>query len=178
VPAPDSFATDRLVGQRIDRGDEPFLRAMYRDPRVNATLGGRRDEVGVRDQLDRMIDHWDRRGFGVWIIRDRVTNERVGWVGLHDTDVGGPGGVELLYAIAADRWREGLATEAGRATLDIARDALDLDELVCFTLPDNVGSQRTMAGLGFVDAGLAEHAGLPHVLTRRRLDQREDAERG
>ena len=48
-----------------------------------------------------MIDHWDRRGFGTWILRDRVTDEPVGWVGLHDTDIGGPGGVELLYAIAS-----------------------------------------------------------------------------
>jgi len=178
VRAPDSFTTERLVARRITRDDEPFMRAMFQDPQVTATLGGPRDEVRVRESMDRMIDHWDRRGFGVWIIRDRFTDEPVGWVGLHDTDVGGPGGVELLYSVASARWREGLATEAGRATLDIARDSLGLDELVCFTLPINVGSQRTMKGLGFVDAGTAEHAGLPHVLTRRRLDAKEDADRG
>jgi RimJ/RimL family protein N-acetyltransferase len=178
VPAPDSFTTARLVGRRIEPEDEPFMYAMFQDPQVTATLGGRRDEVRVRELMDRWTTDWDRRGFGVWIIRDRTTDERVGWVGLQDTDVGGSGSVELLYAVASDRWREGLATEAGRAALDIARDSLGLRELVCFTLPHNIGSHRTMKGLGFVDAGTAEHAGLPHVLTRRRLDQREDGEHG
>jgi RimJ/RimL family protein N-acetyltransferase len=128
--------------------------------------------------LDRMSANWDRSGYGTWILEDRATGEPVGWVGLGDTDTGGPGSVELLYAIASSRWREGLATEAGRAVLDLARDNLDRDELVCFTLVDNVGSQATMRGLGFEDAGQVEHAGLPHVLTRLRLDDVEVADRG
>jgi RimJ/RimL family protein N-acetyltransferase len=178
VPAPETFTTDRLIARRVVADDEPFLDAMFQDPEVTATLGGRRDAAGVRTMLDRMTGHWERRGFGTWIIRDRVTDAPVGWVGLQETDVGGPGGVELLYAITSARWREGLASEAGRAAVEIARDSLGLDELVCFTLPINEGSQRTMKGLGFVDAGMTEHAGLPHVLTRRRLDQKERAERG
>jgi RimJ/RimL family protein N-acetyltransferase len=178
VPARETFTTDRLVARRIDRDDEPFLAAMFQDSAVNATLGGPRDAERVREMLDRMTDHWARRAYGTWILRDRATLERVGWVGLHDAETGGPGGVELLYAIASSRWREGLATEAGRAAVAIARSDLGLDELVCFTLVDNVGSQRTMKGLGFLDAGPVEHAGLPHVLTRMRLDQKDGAERG
>jgi RimJ/RimL family protein N-acetyltransferase len=178
VPAPDSFTTERLVARRIGRDDESFLAAMFQDPAVNVTLGGPRDAARVREMFDRMTSHWDRRGFGTWILRDRATLEPVGWVGLHETDVGGPGGVELLYAIAASRWRQGLATEAGGAAVKIGRDTLGLDELVCFTLVDNVGSQRTMHRLGFVDAGTVEHAGLPHSLTRLRLNQKEGAERG
>jgi ribosomal-protein-alanine N-acetyltransferase len=178
VPAPDSFTTERLVARRVSPADESFIAAMYQDPDVTATLGGPRDAESVHAMAVRMMQHWDRRGFGVWMLRDRSTHEPVGWVGLHDTDVGGPGGVELLYAVTPSRWREGLATEAGRAAVDIARASLGLHELVCFTLVDNVGSQRTMKGLGFIDAGTVEHAGLPHVLTRRRLEQEEVAERG
>jgi len=178
VRAPDSFVTERLVARRIGREDEPFMAAMYQDPLVTATLGGPRDAERVREMVARMTDHWDRRGVGVWILRDRSTGEPVGWVGLHDTEVGGPGGVELLYATASARWRQGLATEAGRVVVEIARDPLGLAELVCFTLVDNVASQRTMKGLGFVDAGPVEHAGLPHVLTRRRLEREEVAGRG
>jgi [ribosomal protein S5]-alanine N-acetyltransferase len=177
VPAPDTFSTDRLVARRIDRADQPFLEAMWRDPAVNATLGGPRDAAGVEQMLDRMLDNWARRGFGVWILRDRRTNTPVGWVGLHETDTGGPGGVELLYAIASARWREGLAREAGHEAVEIAR-GLGLDELVCFTLVDNIASRRTMEGLGFTNAQPIEHAGLPHVLTRLVLRQREVSERG
>lgn len=131
MPAPDTFSTDRLVARRIDRADEPFLEAMFRDPAVHATLGGPRDVAGV----------------------------------------------EQLYAIASARWREGLATEAGREAVEITR-GLGLDELVCFTLVDNIASRRTMEGLGFTGALPVRHAGLPHVLTRLVLRQREVSERG
>jgi RimJ/RimL family protein N-acetyltransferase len=174
---PETFVTDRLAAHRVTDADEPFLAAMFADPKVHATLGGPRDALRIRVMLDTMQANWERSGYGTWILEDRVSGEPVGWVGLHDTDTGGPGSVELLYAIASARWREGLATEAGRAVVDLARESLDRDELVCFTLVDNVGSQRTMRRLGFEDAGEVEHAGLPHVLTRLRLKQ-EVGDRG
>src|SRR4051812_33919263 len=163
---PETFVTERLAAHRVTDADEPFLVAMFADPNVHATLGGPRDAARVREMLDRMIANWDRSGYGTWILEDRSTGAPVGWVGLHDTDTGGPGSVELLYAIASARWREGLATEAGRTVVGFARESLDRDELVCFTLVENVGSQRPMRGLGFRDAGEVEHAGLPHLLTR------------
>jgi RimJ/RimL family protein N-acetyltransferase len=168
---PETFVTDRLVGHRVTDADMPFLVAMFADPKVHATLGGPRDTVRIRAMLDTMKANWERSGYGTWILEDRGTGEPVGWVGLHDTDTGGPGSVELLYAIASARWREGLATEAGREVLALARESIDRDELVCFTLVDNVGSQRTMRGLGFRDAGEVEHAGMTHVLTRLPLER-------
>src|SRR4051812_38500910 len=139
---------------------------MFADPKVHATLGGPRDAVRIRAMLDTMKANWDRGGYGTWVLEDRNTGAPVGWVGLHDTETGGPGSVELLYAITSARWREGLATEAGHAVVGFARESLDCDELVCFTLVDNIGSQRTMRGLGSRDAGEAEPGGPPHVLTR------------
>jgi RimJ/RimL family protein N-acetyltransferase len=178
VLAPETFTTARLAARRIQPADEAFLAAMFGDPAVHATLGGPRDDEGVRQMHDRLLDHWERRGFGTWIVRDRATDVPVGWVGLHETDTGGPGGVELLYAIAPERWREGLATEAGRAALDIAGALPGLDELVCFTLVDNVASQRTMQRLGFGDAEPVDHAGAPHVIMRLALARDEVSERG
>ncbi len=181
MPAPDTFSTARLVARRIELADDAFLTTMFRDPAVNATLGGPRDADAVAQLRDRMLDHWDRRGFGTWILHDRATGDPVGWVGLHETDTGGRGGVELLYAIAPARWREGLATEAGRGAVRIAQE-MGLDELVCFTLVSNVASQRTMEGLGFTGSEPVEHAGVPHVLQRLALagarQSQEVSERG
>jgi RimJ/RimL family protein N-acetyltransferase len=175
---PETFVTDRLAAHRVTDADEPFLVAMFADPKVHATLGGPRDAMRIRVMLDNMKANWDRSGYGTWILEDRTTGQPVGWVGLHDTETGGPGSVELLYAVASARWREGLATEAGRAVVEMARGSLDRDELVCFTLVDNVGSQRTMRVLGFRDAGEVEHAGMPHVLTRLPLPHSEQPNRG
>jgi RimJ/RimL family protein N-acetyltransferase len=157
--------TERLRLTRIDAGDEDFVRVMWGDPKVTRTLGGARDAAGARAVLDRMVAHWDR-GYGAWIVRERATGEPVGWMFLHDTDVGGPGGVELGYALIQSAWGKGYATEAGRAALDVAWRELGRDSVVAFTLADNRASQAVMARLGFEYEGEVEHAGRPHVLYR------------
>jgi RimJ/RimL family protein N-acetyltransferase len=167
-PVPDALSTERLDAHRVGLDDEPFLRAMFSDARVTATLGGPRDDVRVRETLDRMTGHWERTGFGTWILVERASGEPVGWVGLHQTDTGGPGGVELLYSIAADHWRRGYAVEAGRAAVVIGHGILDRPELVAFTLPYNRGSRAVMERLGFEYDTDVEHLGLRHVLYRRR----------
>ena len=163
--APDTVETERLVLRRVAPADLPFMLAMWDDPDVTATLGGRRAEPQVQAGLDAMVDHWARRGFGNYIVHDRTTDEPIGWAGLKETDLGGRGGVEVLYAIAASHWRQGIATEAARAAVEVAR-GIGLPALVCYTLVDNLGSQRTMAAVGFTGREEVEHAGLPHVLAR------------
>jgi RimJ/RimL family protein N-acetyltransferase len=176
LPAPETVATARLELRRVRREDRPFLLAMWSDPVVTATLGGTRDEAQVDAGLDAMVDHWERRGFGNYVVHDRATGEPIGWAGLKETEVGGPGGVEVLYAIESSHWRRGIATEAARAVVEVAR-SIGLAALVCFTLVENVGSQRTMAAAGFTGREEVEHAGLPHVLARVDLVQ-EAAPRG
>ncbi len=164
---PEQFGTDRLVARRIDPAtDEDFLVAMWSDPRVVATLGGARDRAQVRAITDRLVAHWDTHGHGMWVLRDRTSGAPVGWTMLTATDVGGPGGVEVGWSTAADRWREGLASEAAAEAVRIAFTDLDRDDLVTFTLVDNRASQAVMDKLGFTYEADVEHAGLPHVLYR------------
>jgi RimJ/RimL family protein N-acetyltransferase len=165
---PEVLATERLDAHRVTTADEPFLLAMFADPQVTATLGGPRDAARVRETLTRWTEHWTRTGFGTWILVERASGDPVGWVGLQETDTGGPGGVEVLYSVASRHWRRGFAVEAGRAAVVIGHRILGRPELVAFTLPQNTGSRAVMERLGFVYDTDVEHAGLPHVLYRRR----------
>jgi RimJ/RimL family protein N-acetyltransferase len=143
-PAPDRVITERLELRRVRADDLPFFLAMWSDEDVTATLGGTRDEAQVEAGLDAMVDHWDRRGFGNYVVVERARGEPVGWAGLRDMELG----IEVLYAIRSTHWRQGIATEAARAVVEVAR-AIGLPALVCFTLVENVGSQKTMAAAGF-----------------------------
>lgn len=164
---PEQFGTERLDARRIDPAtDEEFLVAMWSDPRVVATLGGARDRAAVHAITDRLVAHWNAHGHGMWVLRDRITAAPVGWVMLTATEVGGPDGVEVGWSVAADRWREGLASEAATEAVRIAFTDLGRDDLVSFTLVDNVASQGVMRKLGFTYEADVEHAGLPHVLYR------------
>lgn len=161
-----TFSTERLDATRVDVTDLSFVREVFADPRVTATLGGPRDAARVDQDLDRWDAHWRDHGFGMWILRERVSGARVGWTMLHMTDVGGVGGVEVGWTVVADHWRQGLASEAGAAATTIGFEQLGLGGLVSFTLPHNVASRGVMENLGFAFDAEIEHAGLPHVLYR------------
>jgi RimJ/RimL family protein N-acetyltransferase len=91
-------------------------------------------------------------GYCLWWWRERTSGELVGYAGLDRTDVEGEPAVEVGWSIAPDRWGQGLATEAGRASVDWAFGPAGLDRVVSYTLHDNRASRRVMEklGLGYV----------------------------
>jgi RimJ/RimL family protein N-acetyltransferase len=163
--------TERMILERLrlEHADEQ-LRLLL-DPRVSSTLWPRRQlptEAEVRDGLRAKIDHWDRHGFGIWLLRDRETGEMVGRGGLQYTYTAGLNDVEAGWAVVPERWGQGLGTELAHACVEAAFGPLGLLELVAFTLPDNTASRRVMEKAGFTYERDIVHAGLPHVLYRRR----------
>ena len=83
-------------------------------------LGGGEWSVERAEQLlGRTLDHYQRHGFGVWLAEDRLTGDPVGRVGLAYHRAW-PGEPEVGWWIDPERWGEGLATEAGAASIDYA----------------------------------------------------------
>src|SRR5215210_5618541 len=162
----DAFRTDRLLAERLREEHLREIRRMHRDPSVMATLGGLRSEEETAHYLRDNLDHWDRYGYGMWVFSDRAYGRFVGRAGLRNTHVGGNDEVELAYALTAEYWNRGLATEMVGAILELAFERLGLTDLVCFTLPSNRASRRVMEKAGFGYERDVVHAGLPHVLYR------------
>ncbi|WP_174292828.1 GNAT family N-acetyltransferase [Sphingomonas bacterium] len=73
----------------------------------------------------------------------------VGGVGLHDTD----GEAEIGYWLTPDAWGRGYATEAARAVLGHAHDALGIRRVLGGHYADNPASGRVLGKLGFVMTG-------------------------
>ena len=173
-PAPETFTTARLDAVRPVAADEDFLVAAWSDARVTDWLGGPRDRDAVRAMQAHWDDLWDRQGLGCWILRDRNDGSPVGWVLLHPMAFGEHTGIEVGWAIVADRWREGLASEAAARVVEIGFTTCGLDALLSGTMVENVASRGVMERLGFGLVGEVDHAGLQHVVYR--LD-RSDWER-
>jgi ribosomal-protein-alanine N-acetyltransferase len=164
----EKLFTPRMTAERLRPEHEDALLSLLGDPRVGATLGGAQDRAGVREILGRHARHWDERGFGYWLWRDRVGGQVVGRGGLERKPVAGREEVELGWAVVPERWGQGLATEMGQATVRVAFDQLGLEEVVAFTLKTNAASEQVMRKLGFAYERDIEYAGLPHVLYRLR----------
>jgi RimJ/RimL family protein N-acetyltransferase len=87
------------------------------------------------------------------VVRDRQSREPLGGAMLM---VRSPGAkVEVGFALARAAWGRGFATEAARAVIDHAFQALDVPELEAFTHPDNAPSGAVLRKAGMTDKGLA-----------------------
>lgn len=169
--APDAFRTARLTAERLRPEHFADYHRLMTDPRVMATLGGRVwAEAETRDALRKALDHWDRHGFGIYVFRD-PSGALAGRAGLRSTEIDGRTETELLYAYLPEFWGSGLGTEAARALIGIGFGVLGVPDIVSFTLPTNVASQRVMqkAGLRY-ERDFVWHD-LPHVFYRLRAGE-------
>jgi ribosomal-protein-alanine N-acetyltransferase len=168
MPDVSSFETARLRAERLLPEHFDILHRMHQDPRMMATLGGLRTAERTRRLLTDNLAHWERHGFGLWLLTGRDDGAFAGRGGLRHVHVGGNDEVELVYAVAAERWGQGLATEMGTAMLTIGMDDLGLKDIVCFTMTGNLASRRVMEKLGFTYERDIVYVDLPHVLYRKR----------
>jgi RimJ/RimL family protein N-acetyltransferase len=163
----DRLETARMCGEPIGPQHRDGLIALLGDPRVGATLGGVATPADVDRQIAAMAAHWEEHGFGWYAFRDRETGALVARGGPHRAHVAGREEVEIGWTVVPERWGQGLATELGAASLDVAFGPLGLVDVVSFTLPGNLASRRVMEKLGFAFERDTLYAGLPHVLYRR-----------
>jgi ribosomal-protein-alanine N-acetyltransferase len=168
--APGRLQTERLDYERIALADAADIDALLLDPRVMKTLwpwSAPPSPEELRSGLESKIAHWERHGFGMWVMRDRMTGEFVGRGGLQYTDTLGVPAVEVGWAVVPERWGQGVATELALRSVEVAFGTLALRELIAFTLPDNIASRRVMEKAGFTYSRDIRHMGMPHALYRR-----------
>lgn len=162
----DAFVTARLLAERLTAAHRDEIHRMHQDPRVMAMLGGVRDETKTREYLERNLAHWDAYGFGLWILRDRVSGDVIGRGLLRHLDVEGQDDIETGYAFYPAWWGKGLATEIAQKCVDLGFEALKLESIVGLTTPANGASQHVLKKVGMVLDRAYDHAGIPHVLFR------------
>jgi RimJ/RimL family protein N-acetyltransferase len=167
--------TERLLLRHWKEEDrEPFCR-MNSDPRVMEFI----PECMIRAESDllfeRINEHFRNHGFGLLAAELREKKSFIGYVGLavpsfraHFTPC-----VEIGWRLAADYWGRGFATEAARAVAKCAFGEFALDELMSFTVPENIRSRRVMEKMGMTHnaADDFDHPNLPegHSLRRHLL---------
>jgi RimJ/RimL family protein N-acetyltransferase len=142
------LTTDRLVLRRWRPEDcEPFAR-INADPRVMEFL----PSLLTREQSDQMIDrieaHFAERGLGLYAVE--FQQQFIGYTGLWIPTFQAPFRpcVEIGWRLSADHWDRGLATEAAKKVLFHALEATSPQNLVSFTVPENVRSRRVMEKIG------------------------------
>ena len=153
---------------------------MNADPRVMRHFPSALSEQQSDLLAARINEHFAAHGFGLWAVEITGVAPFAGFIGLaipkfeaHFTPC-----VEIGWRLAAEYWGNGYAPEGARAALAFGFKASE--EIVSFTVPENLASRRVMEKIGMTHEPSEDfdHPSLPeghplrrHVLYRlRRVD--------
>ena len=125
-------------------------------------MGFTRDDA--RDWIERNMRSYEERGFGLWAMDLRTTGEFIGQCGLTAQIVEDEPHVEAGWHVHRSRWRNGYASEAGAAALDVAFGRLELERVISLILKENVPSAGVARKLGMAIEREVVYKGLLHDL--------------
>lgn len=147
--------TGRLVLREYRLEDAPFALRLLNESTFLRFIGdkGIRTLEDARRYIEKdALESYRVHGFGPCVVERRAGGEAVGTCGLlRKSWLDAP---DLGYALLPEAAGRGYATEAGRAVVDRALDALGLPRVVAVVQPDNAASIRVLEKLGFAPDGI------------------------
>ena len=157
--------TDRLLLRRWTDADLAPFAAVNADPAVMQHMQGLMSAEASDAFANRIELQWAQHGWGLWAVEVPGVAQFVGYVGLWPADYIADVMVEVGWRLASEHWGHGYATEAAREALRFGFEMVGLDEIVSFTVPQNVRSRRVMERIGLVrdPAGDFEHPRVDRV---------------
>ncbi len=139
--SPVSLETDRLRLCPPTAADLPAYQAFYdaTDVRVGKYRGGR-DAAQIAAILNGDMDHWQAKGFGMFMLRPRGSDTPVGGAGLAHPDDWPHH--ELTWWLMPAARGQGFATEASRAIVAWAYDDLGWPTVETHMRDENTAARR------------------------------------
>ena len=141
---------DRLILRSPQISDLDTLTEISNDPEVTRFLPSQGVAIArnkVEKSLQSFIEHWQQRGYGIWVIVEAASSETIGYCGLRYLDELQE--VELLYGLARAYWGRNIMTKAATAAVSWGFEIAKLERIVAMVLPDNNASKRVIEKLDF-----------------------------
>ncbi len=151
VLEPLALATARLLLRPFQAGDEQDVFTYASDPEF-AFFAMDRPPMTLEDARafvsSAVRTPWRERVRFAITLTDRV----IGNVDLHPDWAENI--TEIGYAVARERWNQGIATEAARAAVEYAFDVMLVDKVFARADPRNAASLRVLEKVGMTREGL------------------------
>jgi len=164
--------TERLLLRQWKVSDLAPFAEMNADPEVTEFLQGPMSRERSNKMVDRIVDSFTWRGFGLWAVEVVDGPEFIGFVGLWDAFFEAPftPAVEVGWRLTRSAWGNGYATEAAKAAVAFGFGKVGLPEIVSFTATGNERSRAVMERIGMSrdEAGDFDHPLVPEEFPLRR----------
>ncbi|MHB1640904.1 MAG: GNAT family N-acetyltransferase [Candidatus Dormibacteria bacterium] len=154
-----------MIARRVQSTDLADLCRIDSDPRVMETLGGVRERDATAADLKYDMEHWERHGFGLYLVKS-TRGEVVGRVGLRCRTFLGRHEVEVAFSLRPMWWGRGLGTALARRLVEFARNSNLGESLVATAEQENLASIRVLEKLGFTADCQIQRAGMTMTLYR------------
>jgi RimJ/RimL family protein N-acetyltransferase len=139
----EHFRTSRLTAERLHQDHLADLVALHLDPDVSRYLGGVRSPEETATYLTVNMAHWERHGFGLWVLRTH-TREFAGRAGIRHLVLDGVNEVEIAFTLKRALWGQGLASEITKALMNLGLVQLQLPSLVGVVSVENTASRHIL----------------------------------
>lgn len=131
---------------------DDYFAIMHNDSEVMRYITGTTLPIdATRDRIDRYQQHYEKCGYTVWAVTDKVTQRFMGHGGLMTLPNGKD--VEVDYGLGQAYWGKGYATETARAVLRYGFEEAGLQLIYALAFPANRASIRVMQKLGMTYHG-------------------------
>lgn len=141
------ITTDRLILRPLEPRDAPAMTEFYLSERSRMT-GGDGTRLKAFQMVTLMLGHWQLRGYGLWAVTLKGSDDIIGMVGPFYPD-GWPE-TELGWVMFEGSEGKGYAFEAAKAALADVRERLGWRRVVHYIAPGNDRSVALAERLGAV----------------------------
>jgi [ribosomal protein S5]-alanine N-acetyltransferase len=138
-----TLTTDRLILRELNLDDLDSFFQYAKKPNIGPNAGWKPHEsIDESLKILRMMIHEDE----VWCITLKSNRQMIGTIGLHvrNFDNAMANRKEIGYVLDDTYWGQGLMVEAVNAVLMFAFYDLELDEVICGHMLDNIQSKRVI----------------------------------
>lgn len=154
------FETKRCYLREMTLDDMDDLFSLYEKEGMTdyiEPLYEREEEIEYqRAYIRNMYDYF---GYGMWLVKEKGTDQLIGRAGIDNRIIDGQPELELGYMIDPAYQRKGYATEVCSAILDWVRRNLEFLQINCLIEEGNEASVHLVQNLGFEYDGQAEQDG-------------------
>ncbi len=141
-----TLETGRLLLRQWRKSDYLPFAALNSDPKAMAYFPSTLSKNESDKMADRIASLISLRGWGVWALEEKNSQQFIGFTGLHEPTAELPCSpcVEIAWRLSKHYWGKGYATEAAEESLRYAFEVLDLMEVYAFTPIFHVKSRKVM----------------------------------
>ena len=142
------FETDRLVIRSFTSQDAQFIIKLVNTQGWLKFIGDRNIH-NVNDALiyiNKLNDYYKKNGFGFWAVELKLNKNVIGLCGLIKRDE--LKCIDIGFAFLPIYTNQGYAFEAANATMNFAKEKLQLDKISAITVAENLSSIKLIEKLG------------------------------